>query len=184
MEVIHRSDSYPLQSPRRTTLEESHPLPRSQHQQSTIHQSSTALEASGSPALEEHAIMSNRLASRSPSIGSWTEQTRHTPSASPPPALRSVPQNRSQIDGQSHDRMETDDEGSENTPSGSETPGPSNNHSNSSLPAEESPDGTEPMDTSIDGPNLVPQETGFPTCTFELFDWNAHIPLIPVTSSK
>ena len=167
MEVIHRSDSHPLQSPRHAALEEPHSLHRPQHHQPTAHRSPSTLDVSSSPIREENGNMSNRLASRSPSVGSRTERTGHTPPSSPTPALEPAPQNLPQIDGQSHDRMEIDDEESENTPSGSETPGPSNNHSNSSPPAEESPDGTEPMDTGLDGPNLVAQATGFPTCMFK-----------------
>lgn len=177
MEVIRRSDSHPLQSPRLVDLEESHQRPQLQPelppppQQLETHpsqQSPSATRGPHTPGSEENSQISNMLSSRSPSAGSRTEQSRHTPLSSPAVHLESHAQNPPQIDGQRHERMETDDEESENTASGSETPGPSHNRSNvSSSAPEESPDGTEPMDTSLDGVDLVAQGTGFPTGKFE-----------------
>ena len=164
MEVIHRRDSHPLQTAVPPDLENTHPPLQIQHQNqaevSTVEEASEPADRVSSPVPIEHTMSQT---SRSPSVGLRAETSSHTPSASPARDLGPLPPSISQIDGQDHDRMETDNEENGHTPSGSETPGPSNEASDSPPPEDEPVDG-EAMDTSPDGPGIVVQNSGFPTC--------------------
>ena len=164
MEVLHRRDSHPLQTAVHSDLENTHPPPQIQHQNqaeiSTIEEAAVPTERITTPAPTEQTMSQS---SRSPSVGLRAELSSHTPSASPARDLGPVPQSISQIDGQDHDRMETDNEENAHTPSGSETPGPSNEASDSPPPENEPVDG-EAMDTRPDDSGIVVQNSGFPTC--------------------